>query len=152
MKHVNKLKNINQAMCADSPTLGSFNREYGKDFTQGLLMAWLVNLNSVLNLKRPMTDEAIEMCAIDISNDFYAIKISDLAFLFKRIYSGFYGEFYESLSIPKVISFFREYFEERCEIAEQSYLSKHNEIKSDQTFNYSKNIKRIIQGQSERSK
>lgn len=139
-------------MSANSPTLGSFNREYGKDFTQGLLMAWLVNLNSVLNLKRPMTDEAIEICAVDVSNDFYALKISDLAFLFKRIYSGYYGEFYESLSIPKVISFFRDYFDERCEIAEKESYFKHKNIVSDQSFNCSKNIQRIFQGKSKHSK
>ena len=90
--------------------------------------------------------------AIDVVKEFYAIKISDLTFLFKRIYSGHYGEFYESLSIPKIMTFFREYFDERCEIAENESISKHNDIQSDQTFNYSKNIKRIIQGQSERSK
>jgi len=112
----------------------------------------LVHLNAILNLKRPMPDEAIEMCAIDIVKEFYAIKISDLSFLFKRIYTGYYGEFYESLSIPKVMTFFREYFDERCDIAERNTLSKHNELKSDQTFNYSKNIQRIIQGKSNHSK
>ncbi len=152
LKHGGKLKTINQAMNADAPTLGTFNREHGKEFTEGLIMAWLMHLNLILNLKRPMTDEAIEMCAIDIVKEFYAIKISDLTFLFKRIYSGHYGEFYESLSIPKIMTFFREYFDERCEIAENESISNHNNIISDQTFNYSKNIKRIIQGQSQRSK
>jgi hypothetical protein len=152
LKHVGKLKTIDNAMNADAPTLGKFNRELGKDFTEGLLMAWLSHLNFILNLKRPMTDEAIEMCAIDITNEFYAIKISDLSFLFKRIYSGFYGEFYESLSIPKVMSFFRDYFDERCNLAEEQSLRNHNDLKSDDTFNFSKNIKRILENKSKHSK
>lgn len=152
LNHGSKLKTINQAMNADAPTLGTFNREHGKEFTEGLIMAWLMHLNLILNLKRPMSDEAIEMCAIDVVKEFYAIKISDLTFLFKRIYSGYYGEFYESLSIPKVMTFFREYFDERCDVAENESLSKHKEIVSDQTFNYSKNIQRIIQGKSSHSK
>jgi len=152
LKHVGKLKTIEMAMNANAPTIGTFNREHGREFTEALVMAWLVHLNAILNLKRPMPDEAIEMCAIDIVKEFYAIKISDLSFLFKRIYTGYYGEFYESLSIPKVMTFFREYFDERCDIAERNTLSKHNELKSDQTFNYSKNIQRIIQGKSNHSK
>jgi len=139
-------------MNADAPTLGTFNRELGREFTEGLVMAWLMHLNSILNLKRPMSDEAIEMCAIDVVKEFYMIKISDLTFLFKRIYSGFYGEFYESLSIPKVMTFFREYFDERCEFAENQSISKHKDLMSDQTFNYSKNIQRILQGKSNHSK
>lgn len=140
------------AMNADSPTIGTFKREHGNEFTEGLVMAWLMHLNKILNLKRPMSDEAIEMCAIDVTKEFYAIKMSDLSFLFKRIYSGFYGEFYESLSIPKVMTFFREYFDERCEIAENESISKHKDIISDQTFNYSKNVQRILQGSSGHSK
>lgn len=139
-------------MNADTPTLGTLNRELGKDFTDGLLMAWLNHLNFILNLKRPLSEEAIEVCAIDINNEFYAIKISDLSFLFKRIYSGFYGEFYESLSIPKVMSFFRDYFDERCNLAEEQSLRNHNDLKSDDTFNFSKNIKRILENKSKHSK
>jgi hypothetical protein len=44
-------------------------------------MAWLMHLNAILNLKRPMADEAIEMCAIEVVNEFYMLKMSDLSFL-----------------------------------------------------------------------
>jgi len=152
LKHVGKLKRIDDAINANAPTLATFNREQGKDFTEGLVMAWLMHLNAILNLKRPMTDEAIEMCAIEVVSEFYMLKMSDLSFLFKRIYSGFYGEFYESLSIPKVMTFFREYFDERCDIAENESISKHKDLASDDTFNYSKNVQRILQGRSNHSK
>ena len=152
LKHVGKLRTIDHAMNADSPTIGTFKRELGKEFTEGLVMAWLMHLNTILNLNKPMSDEQIELCAIDVVNEFYALKMSDLAFLFKRIYSGAYGEFYESLSIPKVMSFFRDYFNERCDRAEQDSIRKHDSIKSDDTFNYTKNVQRIFQGISKNSK
>jgi hypothetical protein len=152
LKHVGKLRTIENAINADAPTLGTFKREQGKEFTEGLVMAWLMHLNSILNLNKPMSEDQIEMCAIDIVNEFYALKMSDLSFLFKRIYSGVYGEFYESLSIPKVLSFFRDYFEERCSYAEQQSIRNHNDFSSDDTFNYSKNIKRILQNTSSHSK
>lgn len=139
-------------MNAEAPTLSFLKKNQGEKFMEALLMSWFVNLNLILNLKRPLTDEAIELCSSTILKEHYTLKISDLAFLFKRIYSGHYGEFYESLSVPKVLSFFNDYFEERCNEAEKESLSKHYDIKSDQTFNYSKNIRRIIQNTSSHSK
>jgi len=70
------------------------------------------------------------------------LKISDLTLLFKRIISGSYGAFYERLGIDKVLDFFRQYLEERYQEAAQMSQQVHNDIKSDDTFNYSNNIRR----------
>jgi hypothetical protein len=50
------------------------------------------------------------------------------------------------------MTFFREYFDERCDIAENESISKHKDLASDDTFNYSKNVQRILQGRSNHSK
>lgn len=147
LKHSGKVKTVEMAITMNAPTIGTFQREKGRNFTEGLLMGWLVYLNDILNLNKPMTEDQIEMCAIEIVNEYYALKVSDLTLLFKRIISGSYGEFYESLSIPKVLSFFREYFEERCNLGESLSQAEHNDFSSDETFNISKNIKRIIRNQ-----
>lgn len=143
MKYSGKVKTIDQAMNANSVTIGTFHREKGRDFTEGLVMGWLTYLNDILNLNKPMSDDQIEMAATEIVNEYYGLQFSDLTLLFKKIISGQYGEFYESLSIPKVLSWFREYFEERCELAMQQSQQKHNDQKSDEAFNISKNVKRI---------
>lgn len=132
-------------MNANAPTLGTIQREKGRDFTEGLIMGWLVYLNKMLNLNKPMSEDQIEMCAIEVNNEFYGLKISDLTLLFKRIISGAYGEFYESLTIPKVLTFFRTYFDERCELAEQQSLRDHKDLTSNDEFNFSSNIQRIYQ-------
>lgn len=144
MKYSGKVKTIENAMNTESPTIGTMHREKGRDFTEGLIMGWLVYLNDILNLNKPMSEDQIEMCAIEIANEYYALKFSDLTLLFKRIISGTYGEFYESLSISKVLSFFREYFNERCGLAEQESVIKHGEIKSEDTFNLSRNVERYL--------
>ncbi|RYJ44561.1 hypothetical protein [Flavobacterium beibuense] len=148
MRHSGKLTTIDKALNAPAPTLGTLQREKTKDFAIGLTMGWLVYLNDILNLNKPMTEDQIELCAIEINETYYSLKISDLTFLFKKIISGTYGEFYESLTIPKVLSFFREYFEERCQLAEQQSQRTHSDTKSHAEFNYSKNIKRIFTGSS----
>lgn len=91
-----------------------------------------------------MTEDQLEMCATEIVNDYYGLKITDMTLLFKRIIAGSYGEFYESLSIPKVLSFFKSYFEERCNTAEEMSERVHNDLKSRDMFNISSNVKRII--------
>jgi len=54
--------------------------------------------------------------------------------LFKRIISGQFGEFYERLSIDKVMTFFREYREERFEIAIDQ--SSRDHVNNKQNENY----------------
>ncbi len=68
--------------------------------------------------------------------------MKDPAFLFRRIINGQYGEFYESLSIAKVLSFFREYFDERCLAAAEDSLRTHADFSSRDEFNCSRNVKR----------
>lgn len=144
MKLSGKLRTMNDAMNAKSPTLATFKREKGRKFTEGMIILWLMYLNDILNLKRPLTEDQIELCAVNIIDEFGSLKMSDLTLLFKRILSGTYGEFYESLNIAKVLTFFREYQNERFELAEQESMRAHNDFKSDDTFNYSRDIRRIM--------
>lgn len=151
MKHAAKLPTIREAMLAEAPTLAAFQRAKGKDFTIGLVMGWLVYLNDILNLNKPMTEDQVELCALEIVDAHYTLKMSDLTYLFRKIISGTYGEFYESLTVAKVLSFFRDYFEQRCNIAEEHTQRHHRDFSSRNEFNYTTNLKRIFRGVSERS-
>lgn len=151
MKYSGKVKTIEQAINARSISIGTIQRHKGREFTEGMVMGWLVYLNDILNLNKPMTEDQIEMAATEIVNEYYSLKFSDLTLLFKRIISGTYGEFYESLSIPKVLSFFRTYFEERCDIAMQQSQRDHNNFSSEQTFNISSNLRRRLEGGAKKS-
>lgn len=149
MRYASKVTSVSTAMNANAPTVGAFVREKGKPFTEGLIMAWLAYLNSMLNLRRPMSDEQIELCAVSVVEEFASLKISDVTYIFKKIMNGEYGEFYESISMAKVLTFFRDYFNERCEIAEQESMRAHMDNKSKDTFNFSSNTRRIYEGSSE---
>ncbi|RFP54162.1 MAG: hypothetical protein BJG00_016175, partial [Limnothrix sp. CACIAM 69d] len=118
----------------------SANRE--PTLPAGFVMAWLVYLNAILNLNKPMTEDQIELCAQEVVDTFYSLKVSDLTFLCKKIIAGHYGEFYESLTIPKVLSFFRDYFEQRCLLAEELSQRAHADFASREEFNLSKNLRR----------
>lgn len=151
MRHAGKLTTVTDAMCAPAPTLASIQREKNAAFAHALVMGWLVYLNDILNLNKPMTEEQIELCAQEVNNNYFNLKMSDLTYLFKKIISGQYGEFYESLTIAKVLSFFRDYFEERCQVAETESYRAHADFSSNEEFNYSQNLRRIWHGKSQKS-
>lgn len=126
-----------------SPSLAAIQREKGEPFTEAFMAAWLMNLNEILNLNKPMTESQIILCVAEIMNNYASLKIADLTLLFKRIMAGEFGEFYESISIPKVLTFFRKYTEERMNRAFEINNAKHQKYKSGDPMNISKNIKRI---------
>jgi len=98
-------------------SIGRIQREESKKFTRRLVIVWLAYLNKMLNLNKSMSETQIKLASSLICEDFYMLKMSDLTLIFRRIISGQYGEFFERLSIDKVLTFFREYREERFEIA-----------------------------------
>jgi len=151
MQYATKLTTIAAAIAADAPTIAALQRAKGKEFAIGFTMAWLVYLNDILNLNKSMTEDQIELCALEINQAYNSLKISDITYLFRRIISGAYGEFYESLTIPKVLAFFRDYFEQRCIIGEEESLRAHRDFSSRSEFNYSNSLRRIFSGKSKKS-
>lgn len=137
---------IDDCFKSKSPSLAAIKREKGEDFIEAFIASWLINLNEILNLNKPMTEAQIILCVAEILSNYSSLKIADLTLLFKRIMSGDFGEFYESISIPKVLTFFKKYNEERMNRAYEINNAKHQEYKSGDPLNISKNIKRIWKG------
>ena len=52
-----------------------------------------------------------------------------LQLLFRKILSGEYGELYESLNPPKILTFFRNYLNERMNVGAEMSIRKHLEYK-----------------------
>ena len=127
MLHAGKITTIEQALNSKAPSIASFQRQQGRQFTEGLITFWLLYLNNILNLNKPMSEEQINLCSNMVVEEFYMFKVSDLTLLFKRIISGQYGEFYERLSIDKILTFFRTYLEERFTLAGEASLRNHQE-------------------------
>ena len=127
-----KLVSVSDAMNSKSQSLGKIQREQSVEFSEGIIKMWLLYLNKILNLNKPMSDEQIKLAAVLICEEFYMLKMSDLSLLFKRIISGQCGDFYERISINKVLTFFRNYLEERFEIAIDQSSRNHRDIKQNE--------------------
>lgn len=137
MQFVHKLKSVSDAINAQAPTVAQAKRDCGEEFTHSLLMAWLVRLNELLGLKNSMSESQIQLCATHILKEFNYLKFSDLSLLFNRIITGQYGEFYESLTIAKVLTFFREYDKERTEVAIDEAERQHSDFRYEESKNES---------------
>ena len=134
MALASEIKSVSDAMSKDSHSIGKIQREQSKNFTEGLLLYWLIYLNQILNLKNPMSETQMVLASQLICEEFYMLKMSELTLLFKRIISGSYGEFYERLSIDKVLTFFRKYLEERFEIAIDESSRNHRDQKQNESI------------------
>lgn len=138
MLRVYKLKSLRDAINAQAPSVATIKRECGEEFTHSLLMSWLVHLNELLQLNKPMSEAQIQLCATTILTEFKHLKMSDLTLLFYRVITGQLGEFYESLSIAKLLNFFRQYEKERTELITEEAQRQHHEFRYQEGKNESK--------------
>lgn len=135
----NKIKTVDDARKAKVPTLAAMSRTvedgraFGKEEVVRQIVKWLIELNEMMDLNKPMTNAQILMTAQMIMEDYYYLKSTDLALFFTRIIKGEFGEMYESLSITKIMSWLAIYSEERMNIGAQEARMKHDKIISKET-------------------
>lgn len=88
MKHSYKLKTIAEAINLPTPSISSIRRDYGATACESYIMLWLVYLNEMLAVSRPMSEDQISLCSSQIMNDYGYLKLTEISFIFKRVLSG----------------------------------------------------------------
>ena len=121
---------VEQALDSGSECLAALAERFDMKKVATLIKIQLVELNELLNLRRPLSETAIELIADEIMQTYKALTIADVYLIFRRARNGEYGELYESLNMPKVMTWFREYFDERCEIASSRSVEEAGKYKS----------------------
>ena len=125
MKRYSGIQSIRLALKENVGSLSQIKKGYGEEFQINFLLLWLADLNESVGVKNKLSADMMEQCAIFIIEDYYYFKISDINLIFTRAKKGFYGNFYESISIPKIIEWFSSYAAERSEIAYNTNLNEH---------------------------
>lgn len=113
------VRTLNDALAVSSdrskyPSLAVLRREYGEAKIEAIIKLHLIDLCENVNLKRPLRDRQVDGIAREIVSEFYALTIADIHVVFRQAKTGQYGEFYDSLDMPKVMGWFRQYFADRC--------------------------------------
>lgn len=112
----------------ETPSLVTLKKEAGVEKVIAYIQAWLVNINTSLNVRRPMTADQIIECSIYMLEDYYSATIADIKLFFSEVKKGKYGEFYESFSMTKVLMWFDDFWQNRCEAVYEANLRRDEEI------------------------
>jgi hypothetical protein len=112
----NHVKTIQLAVKDNSDTLASIRKKVGKNISLNIIKVWLINLNDYLNISRKMNPAQINETSELIYDEFYYFKIADIALLMKRIKTGYYGQFYESIDGMKLMDMFYKYAQDRIDL------------------------------------
>ena len=107
--HSVTIKGVSDALSRNTVSLTQIKKDKGQVFLRSYIALWLIELNELLNLKNPLSEAQITLCTEQIITDYSFLKLSELSLIFKRIVSGEFGELYERISMPKLMSIFRKY-------------------------------------------
>ncbi len=123
---IKAIRTVEQLLQQPTSSLTKIKKNIGPTRTEALIKVYLVRLNELLDLKKPLSETAIDEIANILVQDYYYLTMHDVVFVLQRAVKGDYGEMYESLSIPKVLKWFALHFEERCQTAAQMSLKEHS--------------------------
>lgn len=129
MERFAAVRTIDQAITVESPSLGELMVHYGDKKTAAMLKMWIINLNESINTTRKFKGHQIDEAALLIMQGYRNISIADMTLIFKNAKSGVYGDIYETLSMHKLLAWFREYFDDRMEAFERRSLENHDRQK-----------------------
>ncbi|WP_420582059.1 hypothetical protein [Reichenbachiella sp.] len=120
---------IQQAKALKTVSLAKIRKDIGSNAIEALIKIYLIQLSELLNLKRALTEDQIDEIASEVVATYYHLTMADVNLIMKRAKTGYYGELYEQLNMPKVMKWFADYFEERCELGERQSLDAHSQRK-----------------------
>lgn len=112
-----KVNTALQAIDQGGSSLFKLKKDVGEKKVLALIKLYLIDLNDLFNLKRPLSERMIEEIADEVINEFGHLNMADIHLIFKRAKHGENGDMYETLNVPKVITWFTNYFAERCDAA-----------------------------------
>jgi len=124
----------------------------GEQATKQMLAVIKINimaLNNFLHLKNPLSEDEIDFIAEQIVDEFGgALNFGDINIVLRDAKAGKYGKFYERLSAPDILGWFRDYYDSRLDAAYQFNLNadkqRYSKRMSDEMLRQMYDIENII--------
>jgi hypothetical protein len=105
------------ALACATDSIGTLCRVNGAEVMEANISIQLVELQASLGVKNKLDEARCDEIAAEIVATYKQLSMADLHVILRRARTGEYGEFYERISMPKVLTWFREYFNERIKVA-----------------------------------
>lgn len=119
---------IEKSLQAKTPSLSLIKKHNGEQLLTAFIELHLASLASMINVTRQLNEHQIKEIARLVVQKYWALTISDLNILFDRVKMGHF-KIFETLSVHVVLSWFSDYFEERCLVAENNSIMRHESVK-----------------------
>lgn len=113
------------------PSIALIKKQYGPDFTEAYIAIWITNMVDYVNVGKKMGEQQILETAMLILDEYWMLTLADINLVFQRAKKGHYGELYDRLDGIVILSWFKKYFDERCETAENVSMREHEKLKTD---------------------
>lgn len=111
------VQTVEQAIDTKADRIGALVRAYNPEKIAAIIKLQLIELNEVLQLNKPLTERSIDLIADEIIANYSQLTMADVYLIMRRARTGEYGQFYEAVNMPKVMSWFKAYFDERCDVS-----------------------------------
>lgn len=132
-----KINEVSEAIETKTPSLATINKKFGEDFTQAYIEGWIVNLREFLNVGKKMNDLQTQETAVLIMQQYHAVTIADINLIFKRAKLGQWGQIYDRLDGQVILSWFEQYFRQRCNACADKSILEADKYKNDVHQRYS---------------
>lgn len=109
-----KVKTPAQAIEKDPNGVAFYAKHLGEDAIMAVIELHLIALNQSVNVGQPLTKFQIKEIAIEILSEFYYLSMVEINLIFRRAKRGDFGKLYGVLNMVDVLTWFREYSEERA--------------------------------------
>lgn len=111
--------------------------QYGEEQMTDFLVMQINNVQKLLNIENVMDTQTALFAAQSILDEFGLLNIADMRLVFTRAIRGQYGQFYNRITIPQMIDWFRQYFDNRCQLcalASEQEGERYKEQRVDKTI------------------
>ncbi len=127
---LSQVKTVSDAMKSDVNSIAFYRKNIGVQSILASIEAQLFLLKKSINVHQNLNEYQIEELAHEINLKYYFLNMTEIAFIFKRAKTGYYGSFQYSLDMPIVLSWFEKYVEQRVTQSMKDQQNEHNRIKS----------------------
>ena len=119
---------VKQSIEAKHPSLRRLANESDPKQVKALFRLHLFALDQFLKQKGGLTAEEIELITDEVFTTYgHILSFADINLIFRNAKLGRYGELYQQLSCPKIMSWFDKYVDEKLNTAEKLSQDKDNE-------------------------
>lgn len=136
----------------DLQCLGAMERKNSEGFIRSVLMLWIAALNEYVygnDREKALTEYQIKTVSGLLAEKYEVrnLNMADISLIFRQAYSGQFGKLYGRIRPDVIVTWFDQYFRNRCEAA--ALISQSKSDKINQLFHSTQRSGELASGMKE---